>query len=121
MGKFYRKLINKNQNYDDEQGTLIVSNLSGDCYRVALLRRSDKAILLGDEQGNYAGGLSITPEVYSKYYGADRSDDQNYEPQLIMALEKYKNSDCQELNDFYKNIKKVSYKFHKELFKKIEI
>lgn len=111
MAKYYDKLITENIHYCEAKGTIIISNLT-EHYDLCIVRESDKALLFGDEQGNYDGGISITPNLW---YGNKLFGD-SYEACIKLRLYKLKSHQIV----FYNNIKKVAYPYHKELFDEIE-
>lgn len=118
MASFWDKLIIENANYCDYHGTVVISNLS-EYYDLAIIRDSDKKILLGSEQGNYAGGISVWPEMDLPPFYVAQFPDYTYSNRLKSNLKHYKYSEDKELVDFYNNILKVAYSYNKDLFDSI--
>ncbi len=126
MGSFYDKLVNHNTGYMGYSGTVIVSNLTEHC-DICVITDKEKHILFGEEQGNYAGGISVWPEMNKHFpenfnvwsFPTKRNiptDLSYYHKEVIHKLKWYRKNQ----NKFYKNIKKEAYKYHQKIFDEIE-
>ncbi len=126
MAKFYDKLVNYNTGYMGYEGTVIVSNLTEHC-NLCVITDKEKYIIFGSEEGNYSGGISIFPEM-NKFYPENfniwsspakrniATDFSFYYNEVYRTLKWNKENQRQ----FYENIKKEAYPYHKDMFNKIE-
>lgn len=111
MAKIYENLITENVNYCGHNGTIIISNLT--CtYDLCVVESGTNNLLFGDEQGNYCGGISVTPDIW---YG-----NQEFGHNYLGCIKKILVGYFKHNFEFYNNIKKVAYFFHKELFDFVE-